>query len=294
MSNDLDLLTASLQNYVVSPLNAFGLGGFVFDLEGESKTDLESEITDHYTEDNKATQDHIARRPKVITLKGYVGELVYSGNQPNGATPLQNVVQKLTEVAGFLPTVSAATTQVQNLFSSTTAGFSDSVSDAANLYGLVQNVLGATGDMAKQQNAYSYFASLWSQGILLGVQTPWEFLTNMAVIRVTAIQDERTKYMTDFSITLKQMRFAQTSSAAYNSDGLGGVPGAPIIPVDTVQLDGVAAIQALDPVKIGNVNGVSLPTDTLPGQQSLMMNASDLYTKTGKVFNPTPPPATAF
>jgi len=54
MSNTLDVITADLQNYIVAPMNAFGVGGFVFDIMGEQISQLQADITDHYTEDNKA------------------------------------------------------------------------------------------------------------------------------------------------------------------------------------------------------------------------------------------------
>jgi len=63
--------------YVVAPITQFGLGGFVFDVEGATNIDLTADITDHYTEDNVAVQDHIALRPKRIRLDTYVGEVVY-------------------------------------------------------------------------------------------------------------------------------------------------------------------------------------------------------------------------
>ena len=100
MSDTLDALTAEFQNYVVAPLNAFGLGGFLFDAEGESTARLNAEITDHYTEDNRAVQDHIAIHPTRITLKGYVGEIVYT--QPGqDQSFLQTAVQKLTTTCGL-------------------------------------------------------------------------------------------------------------------------------------------------------------------------------------------------
>ena len=53
MVDSLDALTAEFQNYIVAPINAFGLGGFLFDTPGESIAHLGAEITDHYTEDNQ-------------------------------------------------------------------------------------------------------------------------------------------------------------------------------------------------------------------------------------------------
>lgn len=281
MADTLDDVIADLQSYVVAPLNAFGLGGFVFDVEGESQAHLAADITDHYTEENKALQDHIAIKPKKITLKGYVGELVYSAGG-NGATILQQAVQKLTVISSFLPTLSAAATQLRQTIASPTN--SDiTLSSAADIFGLVQDAIGTFGDNANQAKGYAYFKALMNQGILMGVQTPWEFMTNMAIETITAIQPENTKYFSDFAVTLKQIRIAQTISTAYTNlspqnqvatDVNQELSGAQ-------QYQGVAAVQAPNPVPIGNVPGVSLPSSSLPGWQSQLGNVNDITSNPG-------------
>lgn len=205
MADDLDLLFASFNQYVVSPLNAFGLGGFLFDVEGEEINTLTSEITDHYLEDNTTIQDHIAVRPTKITLKGYVGELVYNNSDGGVGGALATLTQKLTTLDQYLPQLSAAATQLKGSIDAGNLGNlgNISVSDAANYWALVQNLAPSS---TKQMQAYSYFKALWQQKILVGVQTPFEFLTNMAIESIVAVQPENSKFIADFSITLKQIR----------------------------------------------------------------------------------------
>ena len=298
MSTTLDALASEFQNYVVAPLNAFGLGGFLFDAEGETTARLSAEITDHYTEDNRAVQDHIAIHPNRITLKGYVGEVIYALPTQDQSF-LQTAVQKLTTISAFLPTISASATQAQAAIASPST--SDlTLSDASNIYGLVKNLLGAVGDEARQQTAYTYFKALMSQGVLMGVQTPWEFMTNMAIESITAIQGENSKFITDFSVTMKQIRIAKTISQAYsttvqgqsspnnlsplaNQEALNAyrtANGMATPPIDK-ELAGAAALQAPDPVQIGNVAGVSLPTTTLPGWQSQLNSVQDILSNSG-------------
>lgn len=267
--NTLSGLITEFQNYVVSPLNAFGLGGFVFDVAGESIAHLSADITDHYTEDNRALQDHIAIHPKKITLKGYVGEVVYYGDG-NGQSVLQQAVQKLTELSSFLPTLSSAATQIQESIATPTNS-NITLPDASNIYGLVQNLLGATGNQARQQNAYTYFKALMNQGILMGVQTPWEFMTNMAIETITAIQPEGSIFMTDFQVTLKEIRIARVQTTAYTAN-----PSSSSIGPQGSQLQGAAVAQASPQVPLGNVPGVSLPTSLLPGVQSQIGGVDDL------------------
>ena len=59
-------------SYVLVP----NIGYFIFDIDGTTTHTLESDITDHYTENNTAIQDHWALKPEKITLKNYQGELV--------------------------------------------------------------------------------------------------------------------------------------------------------------------------------------------------------------------------
>ena len=290
--SELDLLSADIQSYIVAPAAAFGIGGFVFDVEGEATALLAAEITDHYTEDNLAVQDHIARKPRNITLKGYVGEVTYQPVSPNNNSILQQVAQKLTIVSDYLPQVTAATQQVQTAFNDGSIS-NVSLSDAANIYGLVKNILGSiTSDTPRQQQAFMYFKACWEQGIIMSIQTPWEFLTNMAIETVTAIQPEGSKYITDFSVRYKQLRFAQTTSAAYNaqgpntsasSDNVLGYAGnyPPVVPVQQNILDGTAAVQAPDPVPIGNVPGLNLPSNQLPGWQSQLNSVQDIISNPG-------------
>ncbi len=40
--------------YIVKPKNAKGIGGFVFDYEGETNVTFQADITDHYLETNDA------------------------------------------------------------------------------------------------------------------------------------------------------------------------------------------------------------------------------------------------
>lgn len=265
-------ITSALQTYVVSPLNAFGLGGFIFDVQTEEMALLSADITDHYTEDNRALQDHIAIRPKRITLKGYVGELVYDSPNGNSATPLQIVTQKLTELSGFLPQLSSATIQAQAAITgidsagATLQSLAAAVPAGANIYGLVKNAIGATsGNQQKQQSAYQFFSACQSGGILMGVQTPWEFLTNMAIETIVAIQPEDSVFLTDFAITLKQIRIATTETAISALSGTGGVPSVPQVS------QGANAIQAAPQSNIGIVPGQA--TSFLPTTPQGFVNA---------------------
>jgi len=210
MATDFDILAQNFTQYVVTPLNAFGLGGFVFDVEGDTSHNLNSEISDHYLEDNSAVQDHWAIRPKRITLKRYVGELTYQQDETI-VTQAQQVVRKLTILNSYLPVLSQGAQQIKDLKNISFDTLKESVASQTinkitDYWAFVKNLAGLT---SKQQQAYQYLKALQEGKILVSVQTPFEFLNNMAIESITAIQQEGSKYVADFSITLKQIRFAQ-------------------------------------------------------------------------------------
>jgi hypothetical protein len=214
-------ITANFDKYIVRPLNAFGLGGFVFDVEGESTVTLTSEITDHFTEDN-AVQDHIAIRPKRVILRNYVGELVFRLD-PDNDTPLQKVVQKLTILNGYLPELSDAASQAKSVYENGIGNLNfdiitgANVSKAVDLWALVKNL---TPPISRQEQAYMYFKALQEQKIIVSVQTPFEYMTNMAVESVISFQDDNSRFISDFSITLKEIRTAPTILVSYDQSNV--------------------------------------------------------------------------
>jgi hypothetical protein len=209
--SSLGAVAANIRQYVVTPLNAFGLGGFVFDVEGETTINLSTEITDHYVEDATTIQDHIVIKPKRITLKNYVGELadIQRGNE---ATTVQRVTQKLTTISSYLPALTQAATQaLQNKDSNILSNVllnpftSLTINQVSDYWSYVKNL---TGTQTKQQRAYMYLKALMEQKVLMSVQTPFEFLPRMAIESIVARQNEGEKYVSDFTITLKQIRTA--------------------------------------------------------------------------------------
>ena len=277
MVDTLNDLTSALQSYVVSPLNAFGMGGLVFDAQGESRADLMADITDHYTENNTAIQDHIAIKPKKITLKGYVGELVYYGADNTTLQPVQLVTQKLTEISAYIPAFTASAQQEQEAIAGidsaggTLQSYAATVPGAANIYGLVKQAIGAFGPTAGQEGAYQYFAACQTSNILMGIQTPWEFLTNMAIETIVAVQSEDSIFMTDFSVTFKQIRIAQTKTATAPLTGTGGT-----VPTGGATASPINSQQAAAVTNDGIIPGLNVPTNLLPGAQNQIIDVSSL------------------
>lgn len=261
MATNFDVLADGLNKYVVRPLNAFGLGGFVFDVDGETTVNLTAEITDHFLEDNSTVQDHIAVKPKRVVLNHYVGELVHREDE-SFETNVQKVVQKLTILNSFLPTLSKAATQItETLRGDNLSGASfknvtlESINKATDYWAFAKNI---SPPQNKQEQAYLYLKALMEGKFLVSLQTPFEFINNMAIESVVARQPEKSKYISDFTIQLKEIRTASLLNAPEGSDRF--VESA-ISPEDNLQ--GRNFYQSQSPVTIGNIPGLPVPGDPL-------------------------------
>lgn len=241
-----DSLKDAFSKYVVTPANAFGIGGFVFDVEGDSTANLGTEITDHYTEGNFAVQDHISVKPKKFILKQYVGELVYRLDD-NTNTLLQKTIQKLTVLDSYLPQLSAGVNQVKTYLDGgqLDLSFSDILNDSVNIWGIAKNL---NPPIPRQQQAYQFFKALMEQKILVSVQTPFEYTSNMAIEAITASQPEGSRYISDFTIVLKEIRVVKTKNSAFE------------FIVDKQPKNGIQSSELLNG---GKTQGVPVPVDSI-------------------------------
>lgn len=193
---------------------------FLFDVEDENTVSLESDITDHFVEDNTALQDQVALRPVTITTSGYIGELtdVIAG------TPdiIRLAEEKLALLAPFLPGVSSTASRAANaaaqVYSTAKLATNAAVSAWDSINGTSQDVNGlAPGDVnekiqTKQQVAFNRFFGYWNKRQLFTVQTPWAIFKDMAIKSLRAVQDKDTRMITNFEVTFKQMKFASSSA----------------------------------------------------------------------------------
>lgn len=216
-TSQLNVLQEGLKRYVIRPANRFGLGGFVFGIEGETSVRSESDITDHYVEDNSVVQDHFATRPVQVTLRGYVGELTEEP-EVNALSTVQKVVRKLTVLDAYLPQLTQAAQVLKNGFEDINT-LEQVQDEALNLWELTQNLNPAASE---QQKAFLYFEALQQQKLLVSLQTPFRFYQNMAIMSISARQPEDSNEVSDFSITLKQIRVAENISVAFDEKSYQG------------------------------------------------------------------------
>lgn len=220
----------------------------LFHYEEEQTVTMSNDITDHFVEDNTTLQDHIARKPLVITTNGFIGEL--NDIVPPALAPLKFLADKLIILAPYTPQLSVtaliAFNTAQQLYNTAQSLATSAVSSWNTITG------GSTEN--KQQKVFNQFYGYWrSQDpetgkrispVLFTVQTPFAIHKNMAIQSVRAIQDGDTRMISNFEVTFKEFNFATTSTA--------------------VQFQGRSQVQSTDPVDLGS--NTPSPGPSLGGQ----------------------------
>lgn len=220
----------------------------LFHYEGEQKIRLQNDITDHYVEDNSAIQDQITQRPVIVQTAGYIGEL--NDIVPPILAPLQTIAQKLTIISGLTPGLSATAILAFNeavfLYATAQNAINSAVSTWSSLSGSGgENVISGAGlpssvfnpqtgavsnNQTKQQVAFQQFYGYRASNTLFTVQTPWAVFTNMAIETLEAVQGAETTVISEFNVTFKQMRFAQTQNTqTFQSQGRYDLQSSPNI-----------------------------------------------------------------
>lgn len=218
--NGVNGVSAVNAGYVLIPPKGYkgGIAGFVFDYEGEEQITLESEITDHFAEDNSSVQDHIALRPYRVVLRGFISELVQPSIKQGFFGALSSLQANIGTVQAYLGKytpqslqklqgiASNSISQVQN-YATQAAGYLNQAKNLAALFGA------GSAAPTRQQAAFVALATLRDQRAIFTVLTPWVFLKGMAIESLVFVQSKDSKTRTDITVTMKQMRFVDVQSA---------------------------------------------------------------------------------
>lgn len=202
----------------------------LFHYEGEQVVALESDITDHFIEDNTAIQDQVALKPETITTHGFIGEL--NDIAPPALAILQKAAQKLTTISAYTPTLSATALIAYNeafLLYQVAANAANSLVSAWDTINGTggESVINSAGiqlqsNQSRQQVAFQQFYGYWRSRTLFTVQTPWAVFQNMAIKSLRAIQDAETRVITDFEVSFKMIRTAATATSNSVASGQQG------------------------------------------------------------------------
>jgi len=205
-------------NSILKPKSAEGISGFLFDVPDTEQVTLQSDITDHYTENNSFLNDHITNKPITVTLSGFVGELVFETPSGIGGV-LQTLENRLGTVGAYLGDLTPGAIQTAQRAVQKTK---EVVSEINKRLDQLQNVVGFfSGDSAsstRQGRAAEELRSLWESKELVTVQTPWFYYENMIIQAITFTQDSATSEITDISVTLKEIRIAETKIIDFSTD----------------------------------------------------------------------------
>jgi hypothetical protein len=208
MESIADLINNVTNQFIVRPAGSnsyIGSKGFVFDIIGDEESIFDAEITDHFVEKNYSIQDHISLRPPKFTLSGYVGELndLFQNSFINALT----TVQSLGAIGDYTPSFSLQATQFYQDIAGAASQIGVVLNQATNVYQLI------TGESnSRQQASYDYFIGLYMNRTLCTVETPWAVWKNMAIESLRIIQKDDNKFISEFSVTFKQIRVVATSS----------------------------------------------------------------------------------
>lgn len=194
----------------------------IFQYEGEQNLYLQSDITDHYIEDNTAINDMIALHPEEYSTTGYIGEL--NDVAPQALVPLKFLADKLTTVSAYVPAISETALIAYNeaffAYQIAQNAINNSVSSWSTITGSdTESVIDGNGitiakNQTKQQIMFQQFYGYWRNRTLFTIQTPWAIFRDMAIKSLRAIQSSDTRMITDFEVTFKIMRFAKSISVA--------------------------------------------------------------------------------
>lgn len=224
---------------------------FLFDYEGEQTVALESDITDHFVEDNTAIQDQWALKPEIVTTHGFIGEL--NDISPKALQLLQTLADKLVVISAYTPVLSTTALIAYNeaffLYQTAANAANSAISAWSSINGTGgENVIGSTGlqgdvfnastgkisnNQNKQQVAFQQFYGYWRARTLFTVQTPWAIFQNMAIASLRAIQSPETRVITDFEVRFKMLRFAETEQNFSIKQGRASSQASPVVDFGT-------------------------------------------------------------
>lgn len=193
---------------LVSPQNEVeGIDGLVFDIPETESIQLSAQITDHVVEDNSAMQDHVSISPVKITLTGKVAELVMTKSK------LQKYAELALTTLAAIPVIGGtASASAMRAMSEATRAKQAVDSTLAKFKNMSSLLGGEDAGKNKQQKFYSQLEQMFYGRGRFTVQTPWKTFENMVIESVSIEQDESTNTWSTVTVTMKQVRLAQTKT----------------------------------------------------------------------------------
>ena len=168
---------------------------------GNESISCQADITDNFTENNVAYQDHIAIKPMIYTVEGEVGELTWYRNDSTTSV-LDAVEQKLEPVVSFSQTLSKTASAVQDK-ALKIIGVIDSLDNAVSrIWGFLSN-----DDVnTEQKKVFKYLLYLWLSRSPINIRTPWGNLSGYVIQNLEVSQSDRTVDKSKIKISFKEFK----------------------------------------------------------------------------------------
>lgn len=214
----LQALKDHVKEYFIVGQGTQGLVNLRLDIVGDESLSADSDITDHYVESNIAYQDQISLKPKIYTIQGEVGELVWY-QKDSASQVFGQVAQRLEGVVSFLPIRSKSFNQMKTKAMKALQW----VDTASNAVSKISNLMsGSFGSVTHQQQAYQELVAIRDGRKPVNVQTPWGILKDYAITNLKLTQPKETKDKSIISITFKEFRTTSISKVAFDASKYQG------------------------------------------------------------------------
>lgn len=217
--NFLNSATTQLKTPKVNAMISTKINGtdkiFSFDVILRESIKLESDITDHYVEDNTTINDNIAIKPIIITMTGLVGEKIFKVSDQQDI--LTTTTEKLSAFSSFAPELTTQANQINNQKKKLFNALENAQNTYKNIYGLF-NDLELEAEPTNQSKAFSFLLALQEAKQVFTLETPYKTFENMAILSID-ISHENTTSQSNFELTMKQLRFNEEITTTLNSQG---------------------------------------------------------------------------
>lgn len=197
-NNIKDSIKEHISEYVITGSLGKEVTDLKLDIVGEETLSFDSDVTDHYVESNIAYQDQISLKPKIYTINGEVGELVWYQKDVSNQL-FGQVAQRLEGVISFLPIRSKSFNQTKKAVMKA-AQWVDTIDNA------VTKLKNLVPSKTNQQKAYEMLLQLRDARKPINIKTPWGVLENYVITECRITQPKDTKDKSQITISFKEFR----------------------------------------------------------------------------------------
>lgn len=245
------LKESDIKGAIVSIFDSTGIAGFQFNVPKMEQVKLSNDITDYYSDSNTVINDHIARRPVIVTVGGLQGDYFYSVHKLKDM--ISNIGTTMKLIKEFTPKFAPIDGQLREHWNTyqeslqTNGVIASAIDPNVTLpntttlkekLGFVGQELRAIGSQfssyntidlfnlfqslykfkSAQTRAYLFFETLRKANKPFTVETRWKRFDNM-YIQDVIVTGEDSADITEFQVTFKQMNFTSSQAVKINAEG---------------------------------------------------------------------------